>query len=89
MSDPTLPSFRYRLGQQPPRTDCGGLVRAASVRQFPASQGIGGASMCLQPGCACHAAGEADTFDDASLSIGRAAAAARARRRRAVDGYRE
>jgi oxalate decarboxylase len=50
MSDPTLPSFRYRLGQQPPRTDCGGLVRAASVRQFPASQGIGGASMCLRPG---------------------------------------
>ena len=50
MSDPTLPSFRYRLGQQPLRTDSGGLLRAASVRQFPASQGIAGASMCLQPG---------------------------------------
>src|SRR6516164_10822665 len=50
MSPSTLPSFRYRLGQQPPRTDCGGLVRAASVRQFPVSQGIAGASMCLQPG---------------------------------------
>ena len=50
MSDPTLPSFRYRLGQQPPRIVSGGLVRAASVRQFPASQGIAGASMCLQPG---------------------------------------
>ena len=34
MSDPTLPSFRYRLEQHPPRTDCGGVVRAASVRQF-------------------------------------------------------
>ena len=45
MSDPTLPSFRYRLEQQPPHTSCGGLVRGASVRQFPVSQGIGGASM--------------------------------------------
>ena len=51
MSDPSLPSFRYRLEQQPPRTDCGGVVRGASVRQFPVSQGIGGASMRLQPGC--------------------------------------
>ena len=51
MSDPTLPSFRYRLEQQPPHTGCGGLVRGASVRQFPVSQGIGGASMRLQPGC--------------------------------------
>ena len=51
MSNPTLPSFRYRLEQQPPRTDCGGVVRGASVRQFPVSQGIGGASMRLQPGC--------------------------------------
>lgn len=51
MTDPTLPSFRYRLEQQPPNTSCGGLVRGASVRQFPVSQGIGGASMRLQPGC--------------------------------------
>jgi oxalate decarboxylase len=51
MSDPTLPSFRYRLEQQPPRTDCGGVVRGASVRQFPVSKGIGGASMRVQPGC--------------------------------------
>ena len=50
MGDPTLPSFRYRLGQQPPRIDSGGLVRCASVRQFPVSQGIAGAFMCLQPG---------------------------------------
>ena len=47
MSDPIM--FRYRLEQQPPRTDCGGVVRGASVRQFPVSQGI--ASMRLQPGC--------------------------------------
>ncbi len=51
MSDLTLPSFRYRLEQQPPRTDCGGVVRGASVRQFPVSKGIAGASMRLQPGC--------------------------------------
>jgi oxalate decarboxylase len=51
MSDPTMPSFRYRLEQQPPHTSCGGLVRGASVRQFPVSQGIAGASMRLQPGC--------------------------------------
>ena len=51
MSDPTLPSFRYRLEQQPPRTDCGGVVRGASVRQFPVSKGLAGASMRLQPGC--------------------------------------
>src|SRR5580704_6501146 len=51
MSDLTLPSFRYRLEQHPPLTSCGGLVRGASVRQFPVSQGIGGASMRLQAGC--------------------------------------
>ena len=50
MSDPTLLSFRYRLEQQPPHTDCGGVVRGASVRQFPVSKGIAGASMGLQPG---------------------------------------
>jgi oxalate decarboxylase len=50
MSDSTLPSFRYRLEQQPPHTSSGGLVRGASVRQFPVSQGIAGASMRLQPG---------------------------------------
>lgn len=51
MSDLTLPSFRYSLEQQPPRTDCGGIVRGASFRQFPVSKGIAGASMRLQPGC--------------------------------------
>jgi Cupin len=50
MSDSTLLSFRYRLEQQPPHTSSGGLVRGASVRQFPVSQGIAGASMRLQPG---------------------------------------
>ncbi len=51
MSDPAQLSFRYGLERQPPRTDFGGIVRGASVRQFPASKGIGGASMRLQPGC--------------------------------------
>jgi oxalate decarboxylase len=50
MSDPTLPSFRYRLEQQSPHTSSGGLVRGASIRQFPVSHGIAGASMRLQPG---------------------------------------
>jgi oxalate decarboxylase len=50
MSDPTLTSFRYRLEQQPSLTGSGGLVRGASVKQFPVSQGIAGASMRLQPG---------------------------------------
>jgi oxalate decarboxylase len=50
MSHPILPSFRYRLEQQPSRTGSGGLVRGASVRQFPVSKGIAGASMRLQPG---------------------------------------
>jgi len=51
MNDPSPSSFRYRLEQQPPHTSSGGLVRGASVRQFPVSQGIAGASMRLQPGC--------------------------------------
>ena len=51
MNNPTLPSFRYGLEQQAPHTSCGGLVRGASARRFPVSQGIAGASMRLQPGC--------------------------------------
>jgi oxalate decarboxylase len=51
MSDPTLPSFRYSLGQQPPHSYCGGVVQGASVRQFPVSKGVAGASMRLQPCC--------------------------------------
>jgi oxalate decarboxylase len=54
MSDPTLPSFRYRLEQQPRRTDCGGVVRSPSLRKFPVSKGLAGASMRLQPGCLCE-----------------------------------
>jgi oxalate decarboxylase len=40
MSDPTLPLFCYSLERQPPRTDCGAVVRGASVREFPAGKGI-------------------------------------------------
>lgn len=49
MTDPNL-SFRYRLEQQSPRLGPGGITRGASVRQFPASQGIAGVSMRLEPG---------------------------------------
>jgi len=51
MDQQATPSFRYRLEQQPPRIDPGGsIMRGASVLQFPASKGIAGASMRLQPG---------------------------------------
>ena len=45
-----LPSFRYRLEEQAPRTGSGGVTRGASVREFPASTGIAGVSMRLAPG---------------------------------------
>ncbi len=47
---PDLPSFRYRLEEQPPRTGPGGITRGASVREFPASTGLAGVSMRLDPG---------------------------------------
>jgi len=43
-------SFRYRLEEQPPRLGPGGVTRGASVKQFPASQGLAGVSMRLAPG---------------------------------------
>ncbi|CAH1678618.1 Oxalate decarboxylase OxdD [Hyphomicrobiales bacterium] len=43
-------SFRYRLEQEEPRLGPGGITRGASVKQFPASQGIAGVSMRLAPG---------------------------------------
>ncbi|MBX3540347.1 MAG: cupin domain-containing protein [Chelatococcus sp.] len=43
-------SFRYRLEQEEPRLGPGGITRGASVKQFPASQGIAGVSMRLEPG---------------------------------------
>ncbi len=49
MSTSTL-SFRYALEKQPPRTGSGGTTRGASVHEFPASVGIAGVSMRLQPG---------------------------------------
>jgi oxalate decarboxylase len=50
MPDKALPSFRYRLEQAAPRLGPGGITRGASVREFPASVGIAGVSMRLQPG---------------------------------------
>lgn len=47
---PTPPAFRYRLEQQAPRLGPGGTARGASVREFPASVGIAGVSMRLEPG---------------------------------------
>jgi uncharacterized RmlC-like cupin family protein len=48
-SSPQL-SFRYRLEQEKPRLGSGGTTRGASVREFPASQGIAGVSMRLEAG---------------------------------------
>ena len=47
---PELPSFRYPLEEQAPKTGPGGTTRGASVRDFPASTGIAGVSMRLGPG---------------------------------------
>lgn len=49
MSDARV-SFRYRLEQEKPRLGPGGITRGASVREFPASIGIAGVSMRLEPG---------------------------------------
>ncbi|TDO23987.1 cupin domain-containing protein [Pedobacter duraquae] len=49
MENQTL-SFRYELEKKEPRLGDGGITRGASVKEFPASTGIAGVSMRLQPG---------------------------------------
>jgi oxalate decarboxylase len=48
--DNQLLSFKYELEKKTPRTSDGGTTRGASVTDFPASVGIAGVSMHLQPG---------------------------------------
>ena len=43
-------SFRYQLEKKEPRLGAGGITRGASVHDFPASIGIAGVSMRLEPG---------------------------------------
>lgn len=43
-------SFRYQLEKAAPRVGSGGTTRGASVKEFPASIGIAGVSMRLEPG---------------------------------------
>jgi len=43
-------SFKYELEKKSPRLAPGGITRGASVKDFPASIGIAGVSMRLQPG---------------------------------------
>jgi oxalate decarboxylase len=43
------PSFKSCLEDIEPRLGPGGITRGASVREFPASVGIAGVSMRLQP----------------------------------------
>ncbi|MFF2014697.1 cupin domain-containing protein [Paenibacillus sp. NPDC058177] len=45
-----MTSFKYRLEQKKPHTGTGGVTRGASVRDFPASIGLAGVSMRLEPG---------------------------------------
>ncbi|WP_322907441.1 cupin domain-containing protein [Paenibacillus campi] len=45
-----MTSFKYQLEKKEPRTGPGGITRGASVRDFPASIGIAGVSMRLEPG---------------------------------------
>ncbi|UCA60229.1 cupin domain-containing protein [Chryseobacterium rhizoplanae] len=48
--NPSSLSFRYELEKKEPLTSDGGTTRGASVKEFPASVGIAGVSMRLQPG---------------------------------------
>jgi oxalate decarboxylase len=50
LDGPTLPSFRFPLGQATPRTFDGGWAKEATVKNFPASQNIAGVAMALKPG---------------------------------------
>ncbi|RYF86477.1 MAG: cupin domain-containing protein, partial [Chitinophagaceae bacterium] len=43
-------SFKYELEKKAPRTGGGGITRGASVTDFPASVGLAGVSMRLDPG---------------------------------------
>ncbi|MDO5608913.1 MAG: cupin domain-containing protein [Capnocytophaga sp.] len=42
--------FKYQLEKKEPRVGAGGITRGASVNEFPASIGLAGVSMRLQPG---------------------------------------
>ncbi len=42
--------FKYQLEKKQPRTGPGGITRGASVNDFPASKGLAGVSMRLEPG---------------------------------------
>lgn len=45
-----VPSYRFRLEAQKPKTGNGGSAKEASIKQFPVSVGIAGVSMRLGPG---------------------------------------
>lgn len=50
LDEPTLPSFKFALGQQKPRMFNGGSAQEATIKNFPVSQGIAGVLMKLKPG---------------------------------------
>ena len=45
-----LPSYKYPLGAQPPKTYPGGSAREVTVTEFPISETIAGVEMRLKPG---------------------------------------
>src|SRR4051812_46430331 len=45
-----LPDYRYALEAEEPKVSDGGTSRGVSIEQFPASTGIAGVSMRLEPG---------------------------------------
>nr|WP_068890885.1 cupin domain-containing protein [Pedobacter panaciterrae] len=50
MMEKEILSFKYQLEKKEPRLGSGGITRGASVHDFPASTGIAGVSMRLEPG---------------------------------------
>jgi oxalate decarboxylase len=50
LDGPTLPSFRFPLGEATARTFDGGWAKEATVKNFPVSQNIAGVAMALKPG---------------------------------------
>ncbi|QES88437.1 cupin domain-containing protein [Rhizosphaericola mali] len=45
-----LPKFKYKLEAEKPKLGPGGITRGASINEFPASVGLAGVSMHLDPG---------------------------------------
>src|SRR5262249_11211331 len=67
-----LPSFRYRLGQQPAKAYDGGWAKEATVAEFPVSQTIAGVLMSLSAGALRELHWHANAAEWAYMLDGRA-----------------